>query len=203
MRNKSGFHARSACSFANFLQDGCGGITGQDGNRLNHAASRLHFCTADDLVQRPVVAFHQNVRKQTRNQFQRRRRVKDHHRINAFERGEDFRAFAFGDDGTPFTFQWPNARIAVQSDDQHVTQFPRLLEDSNMSRVQHFKAAVGKNDAAAVAFLAAKPQNRFLKSEYYRVQGISMRTPIRVGAPPENPVYHACWGSGLPAGKPR
>jgi hypothetical protein len=30
-----------------------------------------------------------------------------------------------------------------------------------------------------------------------------MPTPIRVRTPPENPVYHACWGSRLLAGKPR
>ncbi|PYT57852.1 MAG: hypothetical protein DMG35_19555 [Acidobacteria bacterium] len=42
--------------------------------------------------------------------------------------------------------------------------------------MQQVKAAVREDDAAAVAFLAAKPQNRFLQGQDCRGQGISMRT---------------------------
>jgi hypothetical protein len=32
--------------------------------------------------------------------------------------------------------------------------------------MEEIKTAIGKNDAAAVAFLAAKPQNRIVESEH-------------------------------------
>jgi hypothetical protein len=32
--------------------------------------------------------------------------------------------------------------------------------------MKQVKAAVGENDAAAIAFVAAKPQNRFLQCQY-------------------------------------
>jgi hypothetical protein len=35
--------------------------------------------------------------------------------------------------------------------------------------MEDVEAAVGKNDATSVAFLAAKPQNRFVQSEYRRM----------------------------------
>jgi len=40
--------------------------------------------------------------------------------------------------------------------------------------MKQIEAAVGKDDAAAIAFLAAKPQNRFLHAENARMQKISL-----------------------------
>jgi len=44
-----------------------------------------------------------------------------------------------------------------------------------MAGMEQIKTAVGEDDAAAVAFLAAKPQNRFLKCQDCRLQRVSMR----------------------------
>jgi hypothetical protein len=68
--------------------------------------------------------------------------------------------------------------------------------------MQEIKAAIGENHSATVAFIAAKPQNRLLKSEYSRVQRISMRTQERMSLL-KNLVYHARWGSGLNGDAPR
>jgi hypothetical protein len=38
-----------------------------------------------------------------------------------------------------------------------------------VARMEHVEAAVGENDATSVAFLAAKPQNRFVQSQYRRM----------------------------------
>jgi hypothetical protein len=150
------------------------------------------------LVAGPITTLDQNVGKKPGNHFTRGQGVENDDAVNALERGEDFRAFPFGDDGTPFAFQLPNARIAVQSDDQNVTQFPRLLEYAYVSRVEKIKAAVGKNDAAGVAFLAAKPQNRFVESEHCGIQRISMPARTRVTMSPlKNLVYHARRGCRL------
>jgi hypothetical protein len=44
-----------------------------------------------------------------------------------------------------------------------------------MAWMQQIETAVCENDAAAVAFLAPKLQNRFLKCQDCRIQGVSMR----------------------------
>jgi len=56
--------------------------------------------------------------------------------------------------------------------------------------VQQVEAAVGEDEAAAVAFLAGKPQNRLLKCED-RIQRVSMRARYGKGTPQESLVYHA------------
>jgi hypothetical protein len=67
--------------------------------------------------------------------------------------------------------------------------------------MKQVKAAVGENDAAAVAFVASKPQNRFVQSENCRIQRVSMQArKIGDTAESENLVYHAaalCRRSGL------
>jgi hypothetical protein len=61
-----------------------------------------------------------------------------------------------------------------------------------MAGMQQVKAAIGENDAAPVAFLAAKPQNRFLQCEDRTVQKISIRTWSKLKMSPlKNQVYHA------------
>jgi hypothetical protein len=202
MRNESGFRARGTRAFANFLQYGSGGITGQDGNRRDPAAGRLHFFTADDLVWRPVAAFHQNVREQARNQFPWCKRVEDHYRINTFHRSQDFRSLALRPNWPSVALQLPHARVTVQAHNQEVAQGPRLFQEPNMSGVQHFETAVGENHSPTVAFLAGKPQNRLLKCEYSRVQRISVRRQARMSLL-KSLVYHARWGSRLHGGARR
>src|SRR5882724_229422 len=85
-----------------------------------------------------------------------------------------------------------HARVAIQPHDERVPQCARLLQAADMAGMQQVKAAVGENNAAAVAFLAAKPQNRFLQREDRTVQRVSMRiwTKLKM-SPLKNQVYHA------------
>jgi hypothetical protein len=57
--------------------------------------------------------------------------------------------------------------------------------------MKQVKAAVGEDDAATVAFLAAKPHNRFLKCQCCRMQRVSMRAGKQQSDSPEILVYHA------------
>jgi hypothetical protein len=58
--------------------------------------------------------------------------------------------------------------------------------------MKQVKAAVGEDDAAAVAFVAAKPQNRFLQCKDCRIQRVSMQVQERFKVTStENLVYHA------------
>ena len=84
------------------------------------------------------------------------------------------------------------ARVAIHSHDQRVSQCARLLQAADMAGMQQVKAAVRENNAAAVAFLAAKLQNRFLQREDRTVQRVSMRAWTKLKMMPlKNQVYHA------------
>jgi hypothetical protein len=58
--------------------------------------------------------------------------------------------------------------------------------------VQQIETSVREDDAAAIAFLPAKLQNRFFECEYRRMQRISMRARNRRTSNfPQTLVYHA------------
>ncbi len=75
-------------------------------------------------------------------------------------------------------FQLAHAGVAIHADDERVAEIAGLLEAANVAGMQHVEAAVGENDAASVAFLAAKPQNRFVQSEYRRTDSKDLHAGI-------------------------
>src|SRR6266852_3484742 len=84
-----------------------------------------------------------------------------------------------------------HACIAIQPNDKRVSQCARLLQAADMAGMQQIKAAVGEDDAAAVAFLAAKPQNRFLKCQDRGIQRFSMGAGKNKMISDKKVVYHA------------
>jgi len=68
-----------------------------------------------------------------------------------------------------------HAGVAIQTNDQRISQLARQLEAPDMARMEQIKTAIREDNAAAVAFLAAKPQNRFLERQDCRTQRVSMR----------------------------
>ena len=60
-----------------------------------------------------------------------------------------------------------------------------------MARMEQIKTTVREDDAAAVAFLAAKPQNRLLKCQDCRIQRVSMRPEKAKVRIVKKLVYHA------------
>jgi hypothetical protein len=77
-----------------------------------------------------------------------------------------------------------------------------LLETADVPGVQQIETAVGEDDAAAVAFLAAKPQNRFLETQNLRIQRNSMKAHAKTAmAFAEKLVYHALEPQRLGAGR--
>jgi hypothetical protein len=190
MRRTLGFRARGWQAFADFFQDVGGGVAGHDRRRDHAATGGFHFFAPDDLVAGPVTALDEHVGKQAGDDFARSEIVENQHGVDGFESGEDFRALALGNYRTTFALELANAGVAIEADDQDVAQGASLLEAANMAGMQQVEAAVGEDDAAAVAFLRAKPQNRLLKSED-RIQRISMRARYRKGTLRERLVYHA------------
>lgn len=165
MLGRSGFRARGACPFAYFLENGRGGITRNNGNGDDAASGGFHFLAAHDLVAGPVATFHEHIGKQAGDYFAGSQVVEDHDGVDGFQSGENFRAFVFRYYRAAFAFQLTNARIAIEANDEHVAQCARQFQAADMAGMKKVKAPVGENDVAAVAFLACKPQNRFLKCQ--------------------------------------
>src|SRR5260370_3833016 len=174
MRGTLGFCARGWRAFADFFQDFGSGVAGHDGRRDDAATGSFHFFAPDDLVAGPIAALDEHVGKQARDDFARSQVVKNDDGVDGFGGGEDFRALAFGNHGAALALELATAGVAVEADNQDVTQSAGLLETADVAGMQQVEAAVGEDDAAALAFLAAKPQNRLLESED-RIR----RVPIR------------------------
>lgn len=192
MREGSGFRARGARSLVNFLKNGSGRVAGNDGDGDDAATGGFDFFAANDLVTRPVATLSENVGEQRGDNLAGSQVVEDDHGVHRFEGGENFRALTLGDNRTAGTFQLAHAAIAVQANDEHVTEFASELKAANVARVKQVEAAVGENDALAVAFLAAKPHNRLLQCEDGRAQRISMQEKTSDDSPKSKMlVYHA------------
>jgi hypothetical protein len=86
----------------------------------------------------------------------------------------------------------PDAGVTVDADDERVAEGSSVLEGFDVAWMQDIEAAICENDAASVAFLAAKLQNRFVQSQYRRMaQGISQQERRGMTANGETLVYHA------------
>ena len=159
---RSGARARSRSALADFSENFRGGITGYDRNGNHSSPGGFDFLSSDDLIAGPVAAFYQHIGKQPRDDFTRREVVENQNGINAFQRGDNFRAFPLGQNGPPLAFQLPYTGIAVETDDQRLAKLARLFQAAHVARMQQVEAPVRENNAPPVAFFAAKPQNRFL-----------------------------------------
>jgi len=188
----SGFRARGGSTFADLSKNFRSGMAWNNRDGNDATAGGFYFFTTDDLVPGPVTALDQHVGEQARDDFTRCRRIENQNSVHAFERGENFGSLAFGKDRTPGAFELADAGVAVEAHDERIAESAGLLEAPDVARMQQIEAAVGEDDAAAVAFLTAKPQNRFLDSQNIRAQRNSMKADAKTKrASTEKLVYHA------------
>src|SRR5712692_4331001 len=190
MRGTLGFCARGWCAFADFFQDFGRGVAGDDRSRDDATTGGFHLFAPDDLVAGPIAALDEHVGKQAGDDFAGSQIVENDDGIDGFESGEDSRALAFGNHRAALALELANAGVAVEADDQDVAQSAGLLETADVAGMQQVEAAVGEDEAAAVAFPGAKPQNRLLERED-GIQRVSMRARYGKGTRRESLVYHA------------
>jgi len=189
LRGAGVLHDARIRAVVDFLQDGRCGVARRYRNGDHAAACGLYFLAPDDLIAGPIAALHEYVRKKRRDNFARRGLIEDDHRVDAFERRQNFRALAFRQNWTTRAFQFADAAITVETDDQGVAKLPCRFERANVSGVQEVETAIGENHALAsgplryvcddrwsggailgeegfvfiVVFGAAKPQNRLFQ----------------------------------------
>jgi hypothetical protein len=168
-------------------------MVGQHGNSNNASTRGFDFITANDFVYWPISAFNQDVGKQSSDDLARRGLVENNHGVHAFQSSQDFGSFTFLDRRSVCTFELFDCGVAVQADDQRIPEFTRSLQYMDVAGMQDVEATVREHHATSVAFLAAKPQNRFVQSENrWTIQRISVQGHRQKRmALPEALVYHA------------
>jgi hypothetical protein len=167
-------------------------VTWNNSNSDDLAARRFHLFASDNLIERPIATFYEHIGEQSCYELERSWLVEDHNCVHTFERSENFGALPFWINETIGAFQLQDARITIKADNQDISKSASLLEETDMAGMQQIEAAIRKHNAAPVAFLTAKPQNRFLKSQNLWMQRNSMKAHARIAsALKERLVYHA------------
>ncbi len=131
---------------ANFLHEICGGISRREWNGNHAAAGGFDFFASGDLLERPVRALHQNIRKHARNQFARSRLIKNRHVIDGSKRGQNFGAILLRHERTFGALVAANAAIAIDGHDQQIAQRARLRQAPHMARMQQIETSVGEHN---------------------------------------------------------
>ena len=111
----------------------------------------LHLLGADHGVERVVRAFDQEVRAELRHQREGRILLEDANEIDGGKAGEHGSARRLGLHRAACALEPPDARVAVEADDEPVAGRAGLLEQVDVAGMEEIEAAVGEADAPAPA----------------------------------------------------
>ena len=151
-----------ASAFPNFLQNGGSRVAGENGDSYHPPSCGFHLFTTHDFVGGPVIPFYQYVWQELPDDLVWRLFFKNHDGVDALKRRKNFRALLLANHWAAGTFQLLRTLVAVEPDDQNVSLRSCEFELPQMAGMQEVETAVGEHHAAPIAFLVAKPQNRFL-----------------------------------------
>jgi hypothetical protein len=90
--------------------------------------------------------------------------LKQHDVIHGFEAEKHFGPIFFAVDRPPLSLEFPDGSIAVQADDEGISQRARLPQVADMTCVQDIKATIGKNEPTAFTIQLIAPSGDFLQS---------------------------------------
>lgn len=123
----------------------------------------LHAGSADNLVDRPISAFHQDVGVYRFNQEQRIGFLELDDVVHARQRAQNFHPVLVRHHGPARPLlQEPDRGIAVDAHDQHVPQRPCCLEIPDVPDVKQVEAAVRKHHPGALFPLSSQEGKKFL-----------------------------------------
>lgn len=115
----------------------------------NASAARPNEIGADDGVERPIGALHEDVRLQTCDDQQGVVLVEYDDPVDAPKGSQDLRAFLLWCNWPRRAFDGSNRSIRIQTDHQRVAFTPRLLEIPDMTWMQEIEHAVGEDNRQA------------------------------------------------------
>src|SRR5215469_1575196 len=111
----------------NLLQNLRRRVSGHHFHQDHFSSRRLHLFSSDNLIPRPIPAFHQHIRQQRRHHPLWCGLVENHHRIHAFQTGQNLRALLLRNDRPPLAFQPPHTLVAIHPHNQHILQTAKSI----------------------------------------------------------------------------
>src|SRR5205823_5644550 len=107
---------------------------------------------ADDVGLVPIAALDEHVRLDGVDEFERRLLVEKCHVVDHLECGQHLRALALAEDRSSGSFAEALDRpIAVQTDDQEVTEAARVAQRAHVSGMNQIEAPVRENHRSSAA----------------------------------------------------
>lgn len=147
---------------AQALDDRCGGLPGSQRNDDALAAPAANLGSTDDAVGGVIATLDDDIGAESGDEIERRVLVEDDDGVDGLEPGENIGALCFAPDRTVGALQAPNARVAVQADEECVPAQARAAEDVEMAGMEQIEDAIGEDDPAT---LPAAPVPRALPVE--------------------------------------
>jgi hypothetical protein len=100
----------------------------------------------------PIRALYQHIRQNSRDQFPWRFFIKKHHRIHSVKAGGQRCPRLLVEKGTRRAFQFLNAPVRIQSEDQAIAERSGTLEKAHMAGMQNVITAVREYNAFSGRF---------------------------------------------------
>ena len=111
-------------------------------------APTFYFGCANDGFLRVVSAFHYDVGLEMPNEIERCVFGEDHHKVHAFEGGDDVSSLGVAPHGTRRSFEAAHGLIAVDADDERVSRRARGRENVYVTAVEQIEDTVRERDPA-------------------------------------------------------
>src|SRR3990172_9352737 len=134
-------------TFHNGLYQVCGRRSFHEGNDDYLSPQSLNHLPAYNVFFAPVPAFHQDVGLEERDDLESGWLVEDCDVVHTFEAGENLRPFGLGEEGTFWAFQIPDGVVAVDTDDQYISEGFGLFQIAEMTDMEEVETPIGKNNS--------------------------------------------------------
>ena len=127
-------------------------MTRSEWNDDDISTPALYLGGADNGFLGIIATLHDHVRTEVAHEIERSILRKDHHHVNALDRGKDVGALSVGADRARRTFEATNRIIAVDADYQRVRRVAGRFQDVDVSRMQEIKDTVGESNSPFLPF---------------------------------------------------
>lgn len=139
-----------------------GGISRREGNRNDSPTCAFNLLASNHLIGQPIGTFDKYAGEHARDQFTRCRLIENRDVINGREGGQNFGTVLLRHQRTFGALVAANAPIAVDRDNQQITQGARFRQTSHVPRMQQIEAAIGENYLTPIALFTRGEQNEFV-----------------------------------------
>jgi hypothetical protein len=156
-------------------------------NPYDPPAAQLDGIATYDLIRRPISAFHENIGVARADDCRWRVLVKDDDDVHTLERRQDLRSLRLRSDRPLRTFVSTHRVVGIQAHDEGVAERTRLLEISDVTRVEEIEYSVRKNNNASGALMTVDPSDGVCARKHtgVLVTGVHPESPpVRVTAIP-------------------